>query len=292
MNIFMMEPFVDYYAVLGIEETASPTEIKAAFKKLALQYHPDVYKADDAHERMSQILQAYRILSHQTERELYDAQRNRYLGRDSRSGKIVGGYQTSPRSPTQGGDSTSGSTQVAHVQHSGSQRSAARRDTNRRYAFPNVFVGSPLVIDLIETSYTLSPDEAQELVQHGLKRGLAPLTNDQMHACHRCHFRWKPVPGRGEPQTCLACQASDWAEALLLRCLHCQAIFESEQIRYTVGTHTYGKSRASKKSGLCPPYELFPLCPYCARSHWCPSEEQRVSELSKKNSRRPFWLTW
>jgi hypothetical protein len=291
-----MEPFVDYYTVLGIEETASLTEIKAAFKKLALQYHPDIYKADDAHERMSQILQAYRILSNQTERELYDAQRNKYLGRDGRSGKIAGGYQTSLRPPTQEKESSSGpipnSAQAAHVQHSGPQQFAAGHDPNRRYAFPNVHVGAPLVIDLIETSYTLLPDEALALVQQGMWRGRVSLTVDRMHACHRCHFRWKLVPGRGEPRSCPACMASDWAEVLLLRCSHCQAIFESEQIRYTVGKHTYGKSRASKKSGLCPPYELFPLCPYCVRSHWCPSEEQRVSGLSKKNARRSFWFAW
>jgi hypothetical protein len=48
----------------------------------------------------------------------------------------------------------------------------------------------------------------------------------------------------------------------------------------------YGKSRAVKETGLCPPYELFPLCPYCAKAHWCPSEEKRVHELRMHAAKR------
>jgi hypothetical protein len=48
----------------------------------------------------------------------------------------------------------------------------------------------------------------------------------------------------------------------------------------------YGRSKAVKENGLCPPYELFPLCPYCRRAHWCPSEEHRVYELRIQAARR------
>ena len=88
------------------------------------------------------------------------------------------------------------------------------------------------------------------------------------------------------PRTCPTCKAPDWAEYLLLRCTHCHAIFESEQIRYAIGAYVYGKSEAVKKTGLCPPYELFPLCPYCGKAHWCPSEEKRVHELGVQAARR------
>src|SRR5215831_3028435 len=67
-----------YYEVLGIPMDASSSQIKAAFKKLALQYHPDVYKGVDAHERMRLILQAYRILSDPTARRRYDIQYPKY----------------------------------------------------------------------------------------------------------------------------------------------------------------------------------------------------------------------
>ena len=54
-----MDAFTDYYAVLGVDADASADKIKAAFKKLALQYHPDVYKGADAQERMRILLLAY-----------------------------------------------------------------------------------------------------------------------------------------------------------------------------------------------------------------------------------------
>lgn len=67
----------DYYAVLGVAPSATPAEIKEAFKKLALQYHPDRNKSADANERMSELLKAYQALNNPEERKNYDAQRKR-----------------------------------------------------------------------------------------------------------------------------------------------------------------------------------------------------------------------
>lgn len=270
-----MDTFIDYYAVLGVETRASPAEIKAAFKKLAMQYHPDVYKASDANERMSQILQAYRVLSDQAERELYDSQRARRVG-ETRS--------------------VSGATSTVHPGQSqkAGVSPGARRDRQRHYAFPDMKPGQSLSINLVEMSYTLSPVEAQEFMQQGLLRGIAALTKDAVYYCHRCHAHWKPLAGREQrasfPRSCPTCMAPDWAEYLLLRCTHCRAVFESEQIRYAIGAYMYGKSEAVKKTGLCPPYELFPLCPYCGKAHWCPSEEHRVHELGIQAARRAAML--
>ena len=75
-----METFTDYYAVLGVDVHASNDTIKAAFKKLALKFHPDVYKGEDAQERMRLILQAYQTLSDTDERRLYDKQHAQDLG--------------------------------------------------------------------------------------------------------------------------------------------------------------------------------------------------------------------
>jgi DnaJ domain len=266
----LMDTFIDYYAVLEVDRNASPTEIKAAFKKLALRYHPDVYKAGDANERMSQILQAYHILSDQAERKLYDSQRARH-----------GGEESTFR--------TTSSMYTGQKQKSGVS-AGARRDRQRHYAFPQVRPGQSLIVDLVDISYTLSPAEGQQLMQSGLLRGVAPLTKDGVYYCHRCHTHWEPIVDHEKkasaPRSCPKCMAPDWAEYLLLRCTHCHAVFESEQIRYAIGAYMYGKSDAVRKTGLCPPYELFPLCPYCGKAHWCPSEEDRVHELGIQAARR------
>ncbi len=62
----------DYYEVLGVPRTASPEDIKAAFRKLARQYHPDVSQEPNAEERFKEINEAYAVLSEPDKRAAYD----------------------------------------------------------------------------------------------------------------------------------------------------------------------------------------------------------------------------
>jgi len=62
----------DYYEVLGVPKGASKDGIKDAYRKLAMQFHPDRNKAPEAEERFKEISEAYAVLSDDQKRQQYD----------------------------------------------------------------------------------------------------------------------------------------------------------------------------------------------------------------------------
>jgi curved DNA-binding protein len=63
----------DYYKILGVNKTASKNEIKKAYRKLAMKYHPDHTKGDkSAEETFKNISEAYAVLSDKEKRKQYD----------------------------------------------------------------------------------------------------------------------------------------------------------------------------------------------------------------------------
>jgi molecular chaperone DnaJ len=69
----MTVEFKDYYRILGVDRNADEKTIKAAYRRLARQYHPDVAKTKDAAERFKEINEAYEVLSDPEKRRRYDS---------------------------------------------------------------------------------------------------------------------------------------------------------------------------------------------------------------------------
>ena len=62
----------DYYAVLGVDRTATAEEIRKAYRKLARKYHPDVNKEEDASTKFNEVQEAYDTLCDAEKRRMYD----------------------------------------------------------------------------------------------------------------------------------------------------------------------------------------------------------------------------
>jgi len=62
----------DYYQVLGVSKTSSADEIKKAYRKLALMYHPDRNKSKEAEGKFKEVTRAYEVLSDPQKKQAYD----------------------------------------------------------------------------------------------------------------------------------------------------------------------------------------------------------------------------
>jgi DnaJ-class molecular chaperone len=86
----------DYYDVLGVSRNASVEELKSAYRKLALKWHPDRNKSSEATEKFKEINEAYEVLSDPQKRQVYDQ-----FGHSAFSpGGGFSGFQGSPGTQT------------------------------------------------------------------------------------------------------------------------------------------------------------------------------------------------
>lgn len=81
----------DYYEVLGVPRSADAQELKKAYRKLAMEYHPDRNPSEDAAAKFKEINQAYEVLSDDQKRQMYD--RFGHAGVDGNQGSGFDGFQ-------------------------------------------------------------------------------------------------------------------------------------------------------------------------------------------------------
>jgi len=84
--------YKDYYKILGVERSAGAKELKRAYRKLAVQYHPDKNPGDPrAEERFKEINEAYEVLGDPVKRAKYDQLGSSYQAWE-RTGGAPGGF--------------------------------------------------------------------------------------------------------------------------------------------------------------------------------------------------------
>lgn len=163
---------MDYYELLGVAKSASADEIKSAYRKLALKYHPDRNKEAGAAEKFTQINEAYAVLSDVDKRAHYDR------------------YGTAPGAGMPGGDPFGG---------------MGGAGFDPMDIFEQLFGGAvggrgrrgPARGDDLETEafVTLQQARAGEEVE---------VTVDRLTGCEHCHGS-RTEPGGQPPKTCTTC---------------------------------------------------------------------------------------
>ena len=164
----------DYYQVLGVARDATPEQIKKAYRRLAMKYHPDVADAPDAAEKFKEIGEAYEVLHDPNKRSMYDR------GGDPLGGGFGGGAGGFGF-PGGGFDFTNLVDAMFGGQTSRGPRSRVRRGQDA----------------LVRLSLTLAE------AAFGITK---PLKVDTAVVCPRCSG--SGAEGGGEPVTCGTCHGT------------------------------------------------------------------------------------
>lgn len=172
----------DYYEVLGVSKTASQDELKKAYRKLALKYHPDRNKGNaEAEQKFKEISEAYGVLSDESKRAQYDQ-----LGPDAFEQAQAGGAGGNPFGGGFGGFSGSGMEDIFDMFFGGqggrggrSGNAGPQRGADLRFDLEITFEEAAFGV---EKEISLYRDEACE---HCHGTGAEP--SSKVETCPDCH---------------------------------------------------------------------------------------------------------
>jgi molecular chaperone DnaJ len=217
----------DYYSLLGVEKGASEDELKKAYRKLAMKYHPDRNPGDKAAEsKFKDVSEAYDILRDPKKREMYDR-----FGAAGAANFARGGFSGNPRA--QGFDPSSfegfGQQQdTGYFQdlfsdifgdqfHSGAASSSQKKGSNLKYT---------LMIDLEDCA-----TGAEKVISFmrlnpcGTCKGTRAAPGETPQTCSKCHGSGVLQSGQGFFTSRHACnQCSGTGQIIRNLCKTCQGV--------------------------------------------------------------------
>ncbi|KAH8405504.1 hypothetical protein KR215_001343 [Drosophila sulfurigaster] len=171
---------VDYYKVLDVARTATDSEVKKAYRKLALKWHPDKNpdNLEEANKRFRELSEAYEVLSDARKRRIYDARSTLHKSSASSSANASSSSGYYSRYRSSGGSASSAGRDYDYDYHYpsyGSSSGAKRGNRYQAFTFRNLFEGTPF--------HKLFEKKRRIYDEYG-KDGLGDRAQSRSHARH------------------------------------------------------------------------------------------------------------
>jgi len=196
----------DYYDVLGVEKSVDEAELKKAYRKKAMKYHPDRNSGDkEAEEKFKEINEAYEVLSDQEKRNMYD--QFGHAGVNQQGGGFGGGFGG-------GGFGGGGFEDIINEMFGGGFGGGGRSSRNRPQKGKNAQVN--LTISFEEAAFGVKKDiEFYRTEECSTCNGTGAEPGTKKHTCDKCggsgEIRYKQRSLFGESvsvATCDKCNGS------------------------------------------------------------------------------------
>jgi molecular chaperone DnaJ len=254
----------DYYEVLGVSKDADAGEIKKAYRKLAMKYHPDVNKEPGAEDKFKEINEAYEVLSDDDKRKKYDQFGFAGVDPNFAQGQGFGGQGFNfedlfGQGGFQGGYSSGGFDDIFGSFFGGGSSSGRSRAANRPRQGGDRYM--QVTIDFMDSvkgkteTITLDVDE-----QCSHCHGTGARSKDDVEVCTKCHGTGTvmetiqtPFGNIQQQVVCDACHGH--GEKIKVKCSACNGQgFEHKRVKLDVkipeGIQSGQQIRIPGKGGL------------------------------------------